>query len=119
MSIKDQIAKELQLYQEEKSSDNVFKLKSGGLALKYMEYFTFYLCPCGRIRRKKKMISKLVKKVSQNFDALYLINKMNEIDKLKMLLLTSNQLKLFNLITKPILNIDEENNTAVAKSNYW
>ena len=61
------------------------------------------------MKKRKQYLEKLVNKVQQNFDALQLINKTNEIDKLKLLLLTPNQLRLFNLITKPVIKYEEEN----------
>ena len=58
--------------------------------------------------KKKIMIRKSIKKKFQNqVDLLQILSKLQEIDKLKLILLDEDQLILFNYLAKPILYFDE------------
>ncbi len=52
-------------------------------------------------REKRKQFNFGVKNIDKKLDIIYIINKFIEIDKLKNLLLTQEQLKLFNYIPRP------------------
>ena len=52
------------------------------------------------------------KKVNERFDALYILHKLIEVDKLKILLLDRFQLNLFDFLPKPIIT------TELAKKNF-
>lgn len=45
-------------------------------------------------------------RVNKSIDILYIIKKLNEIDKLKMILLSKEQIKLFDYLPKPTIPID-------------
>jgi len=47
-------------------------------------------------------------KVKERLDVVYIIQKLVEIDKLKMLLLNEDQLKLFEYLPKPIVHMDPQ-----------
>jgi hypothetical protein len=59
--------------------------------LKYIFNFKF---------EKKKQIKYTMKKIKERLDIVYILNKLVEIDKLKMLLLNSDQRKLFEYLPK-------------------
>lgn len=44
-----------------------------------------------------------MKKVNQRLDIIYILNKLVEIDKLKMLLLDHNQQELFEFLPRPVV----------------
>lgn len=50
-----------------------------------------------------KLFEHGVNKSDEKFELRYIINKLQEIDKLKLLLLSEEQLILFNFLSKPIL----------------
>ncbi len=56
-----------------------------------------------------------MEKLNAKMDALYLIKKMMEIDKLKMLLLTPDQINLFNYLPKPKIMMDENINNQLSR----
>ena len=43
----------------------------------------------------------------ERYDVIFLFNKLVEFDKLKQVLLSENQKKLFNIMPQPIININE------------
>jgi hypothetical protein len=47
------------------------------------------------------------RKLKERVDIVYIVNKLQEIDKLKYLLLNKNQLKLFEVIGKPEISISK------------
>jgi hypothetical protein len=49
------------------------------------------------------------KKIIQKLDVVFIIKKLIELDKLKSLILTSEQLKLFDYIPKPVIPIFDNN----------
>ena len=88
-------------------NENMFENKSGGFSLRFYEYLTYFFCPCGKTRQKKETVTKAIAKIEERVDPVYILNKMLEIDKLKMVLLKPNQLRLFDFLPKPILNFDK------------
>lgn len=59
--------------------------------------------------KQKKNILEGIDKIYRKIDTLYLIRKLNEIDKLKLLLMTPDQIKLFEYLSKPHIggNLDK------------
>ena len=53
-------------------------------------------------------------------DIVYIIKKLNEVDKLKMILLNDNQIKLFDYMQKPTIDTDPFNpEKEKTLQNYW
>ncbi|KAL4466678.1 hypothetical protein ABPG72_016795 [Tetrahymena utriculariae] len=97
---------------EEKEYENLilklFKASHKVIHLYYYDYFLYYIFPCFRtISRKKKQIKYSQELLNKHLDVMYLINKLQEIDKLKMLLLSEEQIKLFNYLPKPTIRETE------------
>ncbi|EAS03362.1 transmembrane protein, putative (macronuclear) [Tetrahymena thermophila SB210] len=87
-----------------------FKQTFDELKLNTCDYFKYYLSwfICKR-KNKSQIIDYSLQKLYNHLDIYYIMNKLIEFEKLKRLLLTENQLKLFDYIPKPIFNIDNEN----------
>ena len=49
-----------------------------------------------------------INRMEKSFDILYIIKKLHEIDKLKMILLTKEQIKLFDYLPKPTISSNPE-----------
>lgn len=47
--------------------------------------------------------------MEKSFDILYVIKKLHEIDKLKMILLNKDQIKLFDYLPKPTISTNPDN----------
>ncbi|CAD8043759.1 unnamed protein product [Paramecium primaurelia] len=68
----------------------------------------------GSQKKQRKQFEYSQRKIQQKLDITFILNKLFEIDKLKMVLLNENQLKLFNYFPKPcvsdalILNQDDK-----------
>lgn len=73
----------------------------------------YYFYPCNR---KKKTLDDSVNKIFNYLDSVQLISKLQEIDKLKYLLLDTNQIKLFEYLPKQSVQIDI-NDTVVRKKS--
>ncbi len=54
--------------------------------MKFFEYILFF-CPCGKLKNKKQNLFDTLAKIEQRLDPIYILNKLQELDKLKMLLL--------------------------------
>jgi hypothetical protein len=67
--------------------NKLFEVKTGGLYFKIKDYFTYLLCPCGKMRQRKKKLEKAVGLVYDQLDIVFLLKKIIEVDKLKSLLL--------------------------------
>ena len=60
---------------------------------------------CGRKKnRRQVLVETAYEKIVSKLDIFFIINKLIEFDKLKLLLLEENQLKLLDFIPKPIIN---------------
>ncbi|KAM3142922.1 hypothetical protein pb186bvf_004985 [Paramecium bursaria] len=68
------------------------------------EYFTFFYY--SEDKAKKSQFNESVQKIEKQLDIIYLIKKMQELDKLKSILLTPQQLKLFNYLPRPTIRKD-------------
>ena len=81
------------------------------LNMGFIEYVKFKLLGLfGSRSYKHRLIQKAEEKFIEEMDIVRLLNKLHEIEKLKLLLLDEDQLVLFEIITKPIFTVDEEIN---------
>lgn len=75
------------------------------ISLTVYEYFKFIMqCCYGTFSKKLRLIKYAHKQISNRTDILYILNKLSEIDKLKLLFLDDNQLKLFEYMHKPLIS---------------
>jgi len=63
--------------------------------------------PFGCKRRRTKLEDAL-NRIILRFDSTYLINKLLELDKLKKLLLNKEQIKLFDMQSRPIIYLNND-----------
>ncbi|KAL4493486.1 hypothetical protein ABPG72_007494 [Tetrahymena utriculariae] len=93
-----------------KSADSIFKklVRQGKvLKMQFFDYFTFYLqCFKSIYSEKKKQIKYSKDRVKERLDVVYIMQKLVEIDKLKMLVLNEDQIKLFEYLPKPIVHLN-------------
>ena len=61
----------------------------------------------GELRKKMKILKIAQKKVEDALDISTILQKLQEIDKLKMILMNQKQRMLFNLIAKPEITLEE------------
>ncbi|EAS03086.2 transmembrane protein, putative (macronuclear) [Tetrahymena thermophila SB210] len=93
-----------------KNADSIFKklVRQGKvLKMQFFDYFTFYLqCFKSIYSEKKKQIKYSKERVKERLDVVYIMQKLVEIDKLKMLVLNEDQIKLFEYLPKPIVHLN-------------
>ncbi|KAL4512423.1 hypothetical protein ABPG72_005425 [Tetrahymena utriculariae] len=53
---------------------------------------------------QNQLLNQGIEKIQENFDILYIFNKLFEIDKIKQILFNSDQLKLFEYMPKPVIS---------------
>ena len=85
---------------------------NSGKPIKYNSYeIILRYCPCKtkNFNLKEKLHKKATKKVNNYFDIFTYVNKMQEIDLIKYLLLNKDQVKLFNFISKPSISMSYTN----------
>lgn len=73
--------------QFQKKFKKIFKSVTNGMKLSALEYFKFFFWPFGEMKRKKKIIDYSREKLYYHLDALNIIKKLLEVDKLKRLLM--------------------------------
>jgi len=83
--------------------NDVFKVKETSLDISILESLMYYVCNYKTLRMKKELIERGSKAINKRIDITYIIQKIVEIEKLKVLLLDADQLKLFEYLPKPIL----------------
>ena len=86
-----------------------------GLKLSIAEKIKFLLSSCGFFQISKiKDLKEVTGRIKRKTDIIYIIKKLIELDKLKLLLLNENQLKLFDYLPKPriqsLLNKSKDTN---------
>ena len=59
-----------------------------------------------KLDKKQKLIQEAEKHYSEQLDIILLLNKIQELEKLKLILLDSDQLYLFNMVTKPMIGTE-------------
>ena len=82
---------------------DIFKIKETNLDISAFESLLYYVCDYREINMKKELIQRGSKAINKRIDIAYIIQKIVEIEKLKVLLLDSDQLKLFEYLPKPLL----------------
>ena len=84
-----------------------------------MGLLEYVQCKIGIIFRckdpKYKLIKKAEKILIEELDIIRLLGKLHEIEKLKILLMNEDQLMLFDSITKPMIEIEDENNEGISE----
>lgn len=65
-------------------------------------------CSCFKMSYVQKLFIKARKKAMEEMDFFMILRKLQEIEKLKLVLLSSEQLKLFNLLSKPMIFDEKE-----------
>ena len=74
--------------------------------LKY--FFRKFLCCLKRPSYDDKLAAKSREYVENDIDIINLVQKIQDVDKLKMVLLTSDQRQLFNYVPKPLVTLESE-----------
>ncbi|KAL4432509.1 hypothetical protein ABPG74_013363 [Tetrahymena malaccensis] len=89
---------------------DIFKQTFEELKLNTTDYFKYYLSffICKK-KKKSQIIDYGLQKLYNHLDIYYIVNKLLEFEKLKRLILSENQIKLFDYIPKPIFHIDKQN----------
>ncbi|EAS01735.1 zinc knuckle protein, putative (macronuclear) [Tetrahymena thermophila SB210] len=106
-----QIAKENELKQSFLNRiRNILNPHKERVKLTCSEYLSFFI-KCTRskmLQLKKQFIIKGVDKVQSHLDIQYILQKLQEIDKLKQILLNDDQIKLFELLPRPVMKNGED-----------
>ncbi|CAD8125302.1 unnamed protein product [Paramecium sonneborni] len=80
-----------------------FDERNSKLELSFCDYI-----PCAR-GKKQQLISYSMNKINNSLDITYIVKKLQEIDKLKMILLSPDQIKLFDFLPKPNIDLNSNN----------
>ena len=104
---KEPLPKQSTLMQQVK---NYFNPKSEKIKISYFQY---YIRCCSNEISKiySKLLNKGLNRIDQVMDISYIMNKLTEIDVLKVLLLDETQRDLFEYIPKPFIALDEDENS--------
>ncbi|KAL4494501.1 hypothetical protein ABPG72_004403 [Tetrahymena utriculariae] len=105
-----------------KQFQNFFKVTANRIKIKFTEYLRYFICTSKTLQIKKKQMDYGAKKLYHHLDIVYILKKLTEIDKLKMLLLDEQQIKLFEYLPRPKIFIQEsqtlENQQNIQKFNF-
>lgn len=85
----------------------LFKSNEQTLTMRAWDYLKYFLGMSREV--KHKQIDFSMSKVTQRLDIVFIMKKLIEVDKLKMLLLNENQRKIFEYLPRPIVRLDPEN----------
>jgi len=81
----------------------------GEMNLSFCEFLKIKMgFPYQKLSGKEKMFSEAYERYPMEIDLIKIIQKIQEIDKLKTLLLNSEQMKLLNLVTKPTFSLKRD-----------
>ncbi|CAD8103424.1 unnamed protein product [Paramecium primaurelia] len=83
---------------------NIATLKLRFSPFDYLKYLKW-----GKKEGKFKQFNYSINKLEKCLDILFIIDKLQEIDKLKMILLTKQQVQLFDFLPKPLISLDPSN----------
>ncbi|CAK64211.1 unnamed protein product (macronuclear) [Paramecium tetraurelia] len=83
---------------------NIATLKLRLSPLDYIKYLK-----CGKKVGKFKQLHYSINKLEKCLDILFIIDKLQEIDKLKMILLSKQQVQLFDFLPKPLISLNPSN----------
>ncbi|CAD8065137.1 unnamed protein product [Paramecium primaurelia] len=92
---------------------NVATLKLQFGPFDYLKYLK-----CGKKEGKYKQLNYSVSKLEKCLDILFIIDKLQEIDKLKMILLSKEQVQLFEFLPKPLISLDPTNHQQGENQQY-
>ncbi|KAL4445005.1 hypothetical protein ABPG74_018733 [Tetrahymena malaccensis] len=105
-----------------KQFQNFFKVTANRIKIKFTEYLRYFICTPKTLQIKKKQMDYGAKKLYHHLDIVYILKKLTEIDKLKMLLLDEQQIQLFEYLPRPKIYIQEnqtlENQHNIQKFNF-
>ncbi|EAR85581.2 transmembrane protein, putative (macronuclear) [Tetrahymena thermophila SB210] len=90
-----------------KKFKQLFQQETNSMQLNIWEYIKYFFWPFGQIKKKKQIIDYSIQKLYYHIDLIYLVKKLIEIEKLKQLLMDSNQIKLFEYLPKPTIKDDD------------
>lgn len=91
----------------EKISEEItqfFKEQETRLELDFWDYFPCLSCKKGG---KRDLINYSLDSIKKTLDVTYMVKKLQEIDKLKLILLDADQLKLFDYLPKPKMHLNQ------------
>ncbi|EAS03774.2 transmembrane protein, putative (macronuclear) [Tetrahymena thermophila SB210] len=105
-----------------KQFQNFFKVTANRIKIKFTEYLRYFICTPKTLQIKKKQMDYGAKKLYHHLDIVYILKKLTEIDKLKMLLLDEQQINLFEYLPRPKIYIEknqiQENQENLQKFNF-
>ncbi|EAR86274.1 transmembrane protein, putative (macronuclear) [Tetrahymena thermophila SB210] len=75
------------------------------LKYSFIQYLSYAFTPKSKISSSQNILFEQgIESIQENFDILYIFNKLFEIDKMKQILFNSDQLKLFEYMPKPVIS---------------
>ncbi|KAL4448782.1 hypothetical protein ABPG74_012871 [Tetrahymena malaccensis] len=84
---------------------NVFKVIKNKIQYNFFDYFKQLFAPFLQNEDyRAKLVQKGIQTIEKQLDIIFILNKLNEIDKLKTIILDQDQLKVFNNIPKPVIS---------------
>jgi len=106
---------------EEKNDDNSYQLhidKNFPIQLNFLEYIFMQVKKFffKRLSEKEQLFHKSEKKFYKETDIVYILRKIQEIEKLKLILLNEEQLQVFHLLTKPLIFLENQNTQKMKKT---
>ncbi|CAK80907.1 unnamed protein product (macronuclear) [Paramecium tetraurelia] len=96
-----------------------FQTVSKKLRMKWTDYVYFISCFVNSDNYKSLQIEYSVQKIIKQMDILYIMKKLQEIDKLKMILLTESQIKVFDYVQKPTIPLDPNSKQFNTSESYY
>ncbi|KAL4441423.1 hypothetical protein ABPG74_013718 [Tetrahymena malaccensis] len=90
----------------EKEFSKLLNQQTHSMKMSIWEYFLSYLCPFGKLKKKKETIQYSIDMLYQNLDILQILKRLIEVEKLKRILLDADQIKLFDYLPKPTIDLD-------------
>ncbi|CAK73449.1 unnamed protein product (macronuclear) [Paramecium tetraurelia] len=76
------------------------------LGINFILYQLLWCSCCEEVEITKKMLRECKTVIDKDLDIIHLLQKIQEIDKLKSIILEKDQIKVFSYTPKPIINID-------------
>ncbi|KAL4441428.1 hypothetical protein ABPG74_013723 [Tetrahymena malaccensis] len=87
-----------------KDIDKLLQKQTKSMEIGFWQYLISYICPFGRLKKKKQIIDYSIDKLYENLDILQILKRLIEVEKLKRLFLDQDQIKLFDYLPKPTIN---------------
>lgn len=104
--LKKEVLKNFENFAEFRRKEN----KKYCLEISFWEYLKSWIRPffnCLGKNQKQKLFEKARRRAFEEMDFFMVMRKMQEIDKIKLLLFNQQQLQLFNLISKPMIFVED------------